>query len=146
MLDQLLSRRTLHEAFGRVRENGGCPGADGVTLDRFAADLEAELDSLEDRLRRRCYRPFPLLRIELPKPTGGIRHLAVPTIRDRVLQTAVFLLTRPIFEAEFEECSHAFRQGRSVRSAVRTIHELREQGYRYVVDADIDIFFDTIPH
>ena len=146
LFDRLTSRGTLLEAFGRVRDNGGCRGADGITLDRFAANLEREIDSLQDRLLRRCYRPYPLLRIELPKPSGGVRYLAVPTVRDRVLQTAVFLLTRDLFEREFEDCSHAFRQGRSVRTAVRHIHELREQGYRWVVDADIDDFFDSIPH
>jgi len=146
MLDQLTSRGILLEAFTRVQENGGCRGADGVTIGRFAANLQREIDSLQDRLLRRCYRPFPLLRFPIPKSSSGVRYLSVPTVRDRVLQTAVYLLTREIFEAELEDCSYAFRQGRSVRDAVRRIHELREQGFRWVLDADIHGCFDNIPH
>jgi RNA-directed DNA polymerase len=146
MLDRLTSRGTLYEAFGRVRENGGCRGADGVTVEGFAANLEAEIDHLQDRLLRRCYQPFPLLRFEIPKGESRVRHLAVPTVRDRVLQTAVHEVTRELFEAEFEECSYAFRQGRSVKQAVHRIHELRQQGFRWVVDADVDACFDNIAH
>lgn len=129
-----------------MRENNGCRGADGVTVARFAADLESELDRLQGSLLRGSYRPFPLLRFQIPKPTSGLRSLCVPTVRDRVLQSAVYLITREVFEAEFEEASHAYRQGRSVRTAVHRIHQLRDQGYRFVVDADIDAFFDNIPH
>jgi group II intron reverse transcriptase/maturase len=146
MLDEIISRRTLYESFARVRENGGCRGADGVTLQDFAANLETELDSLQDRLLRRRYHPFPLLRFEVPKSGNRVRHLSVPTVRDRVLQTAVYRVTREIFEAEFEECSYAFREGRSVRNAVHRIDELRRQGFRWVVDADIEGFFDNIDH
>jgi group II intron reverse transcriptase/maturase len=146
VFDRITSRQTLYEAFAQVRDNGGCRGADGITVGRFAANLEQELDSLQDRLLRRCYHPFPLLRFEVPKPSSGVRHLSVPTVRDRVLQTAVYLVTREVFEAELEDCSYAFRQGRSVRTAVYRINELREQGFRWVVDADIDGFFENIPH
>jgi group II intron reverse transcriptase/maturase len=147
MLDRILERANLRAAFERVRENGGCRGADGMTLGDFAANLEVEIDRIQDRLLRRCYRPFPLLRIEIPKPqTGGIRRLAVPTVRDRVVQTAVDLVTYDLFEAELEDCSYAYRRGRSVRNAVHRIGELRDQGFRWVVDADIDAFFDNIPH
>ena len=144
--ERLSSRRTLYEAFERVRENNGCRGADGVTVARFAADLEAELDRLQGSRLRGSYSPFPLLRFQIPKPTSGLRSLCVPTVRDRVLQSAVYLVTREVFEAEFEEASHAYRRGRSVRTAVHRIHQLRDQGYRFVVDADIDAFFDSIPH
>lgn len=146
MLDELIARGTLYKAFERVRENGGCRGADGLTVRHFAEHLEEEIDRLQDRLLRRVYQPFPLLRIAIPKPTSGIRHLSIPTVRDRVAQTAVDLVTRDVFESAFEDCSHAYRKGRSVRTAVHRIRELRDQGYRWVVDADIDGFFDNIPH
>jgi retron-type reverse transcriptase len=146
MLKELTTRATLHAAFERVRENGGCRGADGVTISSFAANLDAELDHLQDRLLSRRYRPFPLLRIEIPKAEAGVRHLAAPTIRDRVLQTAVYHLTRERFEAELEDCSYAFRQGRSVKNAVHRVDELRRQGFRWIVDADLDDFFGRIPH
>jgi group II intron reverse transcriptase/maturase len=145
-LAELTARRTLHAAFERVRDNGGCPGADGMTIRQFEANLEPELDRLEDRLLRRCYRPFPLLRFEVGKAGAGVRCLSVPTVRDRVAQSAVYLVTREVFEAELEDASHAYRRGRSVRTAIHQVNRLREQGYRYLVDADIDSFFDTIPH
>lgn len=146
MLDEIISRRTLYQAFDRVRDNGGCRGADGVTLGEFAERLETELDNLQDRLIRRLYHPYPLLRFEVPKSESKMRSLCVPTVRDRVLQTAVHLVTRPLFEAEFEACSYAYREGRSVRDAVRRVDELRRQGYHWVVDADIVSFFDNISH
>ncbi len=144
MLDQLITRKTLYDAFTRVHENGGCRGADGLTLGHFHANLETELDSLQDRLIRRRYHPFPLLRFQIPKREEGVRNLTVPTVRDRVLQTAVYQLTREIFEAEFEECSYAFREGRSVKDAVHRIDQLRSQGFRFVVDADVEGFFDNV--
>lgn len=92
------------------------------------------------------YVPYPLLRIEVPKRSGGVRALAVPTVRDRVLQTAVDQIVRPIFEAEFETSSYAFRKGRSVGDAIRRVAELRDLGFRFVVDADVDACFDSISH
>ncbi len=146
MLDDIASRRTLYAAFDRVRDNAGCRGADGVTVGEFAANLERELDSLQDRLLRRVYQPYPLLRFDIPKNETKVRALCVPAVRDRVLQTAVYLVTRPVFEAEFEACSYAYREGRSVRDAVLRIDQLRRQGFRWLVDADIDSFFDNIAH
>ena len=146
MIEEILERSNLRRAFARVEENHGCRGADGMTVGQFAADLEWELDRLQDRLLRRRYRPFPLLQIAIPKKSGGERLLRIPTVRDRVAQTAVDLVARPIFEAEFEDCSYAFRQGRSVRDAVRKVCELREQGFRWLLDADIDDCFGSIPY
>jgi RNA-directed DNA polymerase len=146
MLDEILERGNLRGAFERVRENFGCRGADGMTVGQFAADVEREIDRLQDRLLRRRYRPYPLLQISVPKRSGGVRLLRVPTVRDRVVQTAVDFVVRPLFEAEFEDCSFAFRKGRSVRDAVRKVCELREQGYRWLVDADIDDCFGSIPY
>jgi group II intron reverse transcriptase/maturase len=146
MWEDIAERANLRRAVEKVRDNGGCRGADGMTVGRFAADLDRELDRLQDRLLRRCYHPFPLLQIPVPKRGGGVRRLCVPTVRDRVVQTAVDLVVRPVFEAEFEDCSYAFRQGRSVRDAVRKVCELRERGYRWLIDADIDDCFGSIPH
>lgn len=106
LLDHLLTRATLYRAFQRVWENGGCRGADGVTVGRFRDRLEWELDSISDSLIRRCYRPLPLLRFPVGKTGGsGLRHLSVPTVRDRVVQSAVYLVTKDRFEAEFEDSS-----------------------------------------
>lgn len=146
MIDEILDRKNLHRAFLHVQENHGCRGADGMTLEQFAGDLDWELDRLQDRLLRRRYQPFPLLQIAVPKRSGGERLLRIPTLRDRVAQTAVDLVVRPLFEAEFEDCSYAFRQGRSVRDALRKVCELRDQGFRWLLDADIDDCFGSIPH
>lgn len=146
MVNDILNRSNLRRAFGRVEENRGCPGADGMTIGQFAADLDWELDRLQDRLLRRRYQPFPLLQIAVPKRSSGERLLRIPTVRDRVVQTAVDLVVRPIFEAEFEDCSYAFRQGRSVRDALHKVCELRDQGFRWLLDADIDDCFGSIPH
>jgi group II intron reverse transcriptase/maturase len=145
-MERLTSRENLRAAFERVRANGGCRGADGMTVGDFAANEAAEIDRLQDQLLRHCYRPFPLLRFAVGKGDSGLRELSVPTVRDRVAQSAVYLVTREIFEAEFEEVSYAYRPGRSVRTAVHRVNELRERGYRYLVAADIDHFFDEIPH
>ena len=102
--------------------------------------------ALQWRLPRRRYRPFPLLRFHVGKEASGRRCLSIRTVRVRVAQTAVFLVTRELFEAEFEDASFAYRQGRSVRTAIHRVNSLREQGFRYLVDADIDAFFDSIPH
>jgi RNA-directed DNA polymerase len=152
LLDRLVSRSNLHAAFERVRANGGCRGSDGVTVTAFAEDLERELDSLEVSLRSGTYQPYPLLEIHIPKrprPDGsppGERRLAIPAVRDRVAQAAFYEVTREVFEAEMEEVSFAFRPGLGVRPAVARLQELRDQGFRFVVDADIDDFFDSIPH
>lgn len=146
MLDEILARSNLQRAFERVRENGGCRGADGMSVGRFEADRDREIDRLQDRLLRGVYHPYPLLRFPVPKRSGGFRHLAVPTVRDRVVQTAVDLVVRPVFEAEFEDSSYAFRQGRSVLDAVKKVCELRDQGYRWLVDADIEDCFGSFPH
>ena len=146
-LEAVLDRSNLLAAFGHVAENGGCRGADGVTIGEFRARLAEGLDFLEASLRRRVYVPFPLLRIEVPKRSGqGVRVLAIPTVRDRVLQTAVDRIVRPIFEAEYEASSFAYREGRSVGDAVARVVELRDQGFLYAVDADVDACFDSIPH
>jgi group II intron reverse transcriptase/maturase len=129
-----------------VRENAGCRGADGVTIGAFADDLERHLDSLEDSLRSGRYQPFPLLEILVPKRSGGERRLAIPSVRDRVAQAAFYEVARDVFEAEMEDVSFAFRPGLGVRDAVRRLTELRDQGFRFVVDADIDDYFDSIPH
>lgn len=146
MLDFLRSRPHLHDAWQRVRENAGCRGADGITVGAFAVDEETELDALEVGLRERTYAPVPLLELRVPKKSGGTRGLAIPSVRDRVAQAAVFLATREIFERELEEVSFAFRAGLGVRDALAKIVELRDQGFRFVVDADVAAFFDTIPH
>lgn len=138
---------TLEAAWQRVEDNHGCRGCDGITIEDFSKNQELHLKELSHDMHSQCYHPFPLMRFAVPKRNkDGVRYLSVPTVRDRIAQTAAFLATRAIFEAEFEEVSHGYREGRGVRTAVNEIGKWRDRGYRYAVDADIDDFFDTIPH
>ena len=146
LLDQILSEDTLALAWARVRRNGGSAGVDGVDLDEFGRNALLRLGRLRDEVRDGRYQPATLLRIELPRPGREPRQLAVPTIGDRVLQTAATLVLGPILDRHFEDESFAYRPGRSPRDAVARVAELRDAGLSCVVDADISAFFDRIPH
>lgn len=146
LLRQSLTLTRLRSAYAKVRENNGQPGVDGVNVGAYAHGLEAELQSLRLAVLGGGYRPQPLKRLWLPRPGKTPRPIAIPVVRDRVLQTAVAQTLTPLLEEEFEECSFAYRQGRSVRMAVERIGLLQRQGYRWVVEADIEKFFDNIPH
>jgi group II intron reverse transcriptase/maturase len=141
-----LSYKILLQAFQRVKENRGCAGVDGITIDEFEMDLEKNIASLKNDLLRDIYYPLPLLKILVDKGNGEARPLLIPTVKYRVAQSAVLEVVEPIFEREFEQCSFAYRKGRSVKQAVYQIKEYRDKGYIWVVDADIDSYFDSIDH
>jgi group II intron reverse transcriptase/maturase len=136
----------LLAAFEAVNDNHGCAGVDGVTIGQFGKGLSVNLARLRLELNERTYFPLPLMKIQVAKKNGEPRGLCIPTVRDRVAQTAVLHRIGPLFEREFEECSFAYRKGRSVRQAVMRIKEFHERGYRWVADADINAFFDTVDH
>ena len=141
-----MDTHALSAAFQSVKANNGCAGVDGVTIGQFEHDLNANLFALGEELRRGTYFPLPLMKIQVAKKNGEPRALCIPAVRDRVAQKAVLDLLEPVVEKEFETCSFAYRKGRSVRQAVYKIKEYYDNGYRYVVDADIDAFFDTVDH
>jgi len=145
-LQHVLSDDCLFEAWSKVRENQAAVGVDGVSLEDFAQRLFIHLDDLRHEVTHQQYQPQALLRMFMDKDDQKSRLLSIPTVRDRVLQTAVALTLTPLFEAEFEDCSFAYRKGRSVDMAVRAVMRYREQGYHWVVDADIFSFFDEIDH
>ena len=145
-IHHVLEHANLISAWEKVRANKGCAGTDGVTIEEFGARLEDNLNQLKREVLDRSYRPRPLLRIDIPKKDGKFRSLSIPTVRDRVLQTAVAKVLEPVFEEEFEDCSFAYRRGRSVDMAVQRVIALREMGYNWVVDIDIHAFFDQIDH
>ncbi len=138
----------LSHAWERVLENAGCGGADGVTIERFAHDIQGQLSSLARSLAEGTYAPWPLLKIVIEKRPGSGegRQLLVPTVRDRVVQTAVARRLSRSYETEFLECSFAYRPGRSVDRAIARIRKCHELGYRFAVDADIHAFFDSVDH
>lgn len=146
MLPAICSWRTLWKAWDRVEENDGVPGIDGETIEEFALDLEQNLDQLQRDLAQHAYRPQTYLRAWIPKPSGGTRGLTIPTVRDRVAISAAAIAVTPILEEEFESVSFGFRPGLGVPNAVYRIRQLYESGFRWVVDADIDAFFDTVDH
>jgi len=145
-LAQMLDLAELHRAWLRVRANGGKPGGDGINLDTFAVRLPTELEQLRREVLSGAYRPRPMLGLTLAKPGGGRRELAIPSVRDRVLQTAFTQMLSPILEPQFEPCSYAYRPGRSIRMAAEAVLRGHRAGLAWAVDADIDQFFDNIAH
>ena len=142
-------REVLEAALWQVIANGGTPGVDGVRVEDLAEDgghRELWLAKLEADLRGKTYRPSPVRRVYIPKADGKKRPLGIPTVRDRVVQTAVVLLLLPIFEADFHENSFAYRPRRRAQQAIDAIKVALLSGRREVVDADLSGYFDTIPH
>ena len=147
LYDKVWRADILTHAYALARANGGAAGVDGVTFAAIeAAGLEEWLAGLREELRQKTYRPQPVRRVTIPKPGGGERPLGIPTIRDRVVQTAVKIVIEPIFEADLEPSAYGYRPGRSATDAIREVHRLLCDGYTDVVDADLSKYFDTIPH
>lgn len=142
--ERICDEATLRGGFERVRRNRGCAGADGVSIAAFARELDLEIHRLHEELRSHQYLPLPLLRIAVQRPDGETRQLAVPAVRDRTAQAAALLVLDPLFEAAFENCSFGYRKGRSVRDAVAAVSRAYAEGFRWVLDADIDAFFDRV--
>jgi len=133
-------------AWLKVAQNNGCAGTDGITIEQFAANIQGNLIRLQEDLITCAYQPSPLLRFYVDKGDGESRALSVLTVRDRVAQQAVTAVLTPIFDATFEECSYGFRKGKGRKQALMEIVRLRDMGYLYVLDADIEKFFDNIDH
>jgi RNA-directed DNA polymerase len=145
--DKALSVRALDGAFTKVKANGGVSGIDGWTVERFDAQREKNLLRVSSELMAGTYRPSPVKRVYIPKPgTNEKRPLGIPTVRDRVVQSAVKAGLEPIFEQKFRDGSYGFRPGRSCRQALRRVWLGLKEGRVFVVDADLRKFFDTIPH
>jgi RNA-directed DNA polymerase len=147
LYDKVCREDILFHAYERAHANAGAPGVDAETFEQIEArGLDAWLASLREELVSKTYRPAPVRRVMIPKPGGGERPLGIPTIRDRVVQTAAKLVLEPIFEADFEEGAYGYRPGRGATDAIKKVHRLICRGYTDVVDADLSKYFDTIPH
>ena len=133
------------EAFFELAQNAA-PGVDRLTWKDYEADLECNIEDLHERVQRGAYRALPSRRVYIPKGDGTNRPLGIPTIRDRVAQMAVKIVMEPIFEADFEDCNFGFRPKKDAHQAVGVIREALNDGCPYVLDADLQQYFDTIVH
>lgn len=146
MFEAISSLTTLEAAWEKVKGNAGAAGGDGETVSAFAAEAPSHLLALHRELRAGRYHPGPHRVVPIPKRSGGTRPLSIPCVRDRVVQTAIALELTPVFDAGMAEGSFGYRPGRSVRQAVARIERFRDAGYQWVIDADIERYFEKVPH
>jgi RNA-directed DNA polymerase len=148
LYDRIYRADVLRAAWWLVLAHNGAPGVDGMTCHDIldVLDLDTFLRELQEELRNRTYRPQPVKRVYIPKPDGRQRPLGIPTVRDRIVQTAALLALEPIFEADFLDSSYGFRPGRNAHQAIDAIRQYLAAGFTEVYDADLKSYFDTIPH
>ena len=146
LMDKVVRPTTLDAAWRKVARNLGAAGVDGQSIERFAAQAERYLQELQHSLEDGSYRPHPVKRVEIPKGDGRTRPLGIPTVTDRIVQTALKMVIEPIFETQFRPGSYGFRPGRGCKDALREVDRLLKVGFAWVVDADLQSYFDSIPH
>jgi len=146
LMDKVYAPGTLALAWAKVKVNRGAAGVDRQSVEHFEAQAERYLAELSQSLREGTYRPMAVKRVEIPKGDGQSRPLGIPTVKDRIVQTAVKLVIEPIFEVTFLNTSYGFRPGRGCKDALREVDHWLKAGYTYVVDADLKAYFDSIPH
>ncbi|NTW67759.1 MAG: group II intron reverse transcriptase/maturase [Nitrospirae bacterium] len=147
LLEEVLRRENLLDAHGRVLSNGGAPGIDGMTVEALWPYLQQNWTRIREELMSGTYKPSPVRRVEIPKPNGkGMRPLGIPTALDRFIQQAILQVLTPLFDPRFSEHSYGFRPGRGCHDAVKAAQSYVEAGCRYVVDIDLEKFFDRVNH
>lgn len=146
LLEEVVERRNLERALRRVERNQGSPGVDGMAWQELRCLWEREGEALRERLLSGTYRPQPVLRREIPKSGGGVRQLGIPTVLDRLIQQAILQVLQPRFDPTFSEHSYGFRPRRSAHDAVRAAQRYIQEGRIFVVDLDLEQFFDRVHH
>ena len=146
LLEQILSSENLNEAFLQVKRNKGAEGIDGMRVGELGEYLKANGEVIKEQIRARKYKPQPVRRVEIPKPDGGIRNLGVPTVTDRFIQQAIAQVLTPIYEEQFSDSSYGFRPGRCAETAIIKCLEIMNEGYTWIVDMDLEKFFDNVNH
>ena len=144
--ERIFSRENLMAALRRVQRNGGAPGVDGMTVEELPDHLKVHWPSIREKLEAGRYEPSPVKRVEIPKPGKGMRQLGIPTVQDRLIQQAMHQVLSPQFEPTFSDHSYGFRPGRSAHEAVKAAQAHVEAGHKWVVDIDLERFFDTVNH
>lgn len=145
LLDKILSRENMLEAYNQVKSNKGSAGIDGITIEEMDNHLRQNWRLTKELIKQRKYKPQPVLRVEIPKPNGGIRQLGIPTVMDRMIQQAIVQVISPICEPHFSDTSYGFRPNRSCEKAIIKLLEYLNDGYEWIVDIDLEKFFDTVP-
>ena len=145
LLDRILSRDNMNLAYKRVKANKGAGGIDEVEVDELYSYIKENWKSIEEQIRQRTYKPQPVRRVEIPKPNGGKRKLGIPTVMDRVIQQAIVQVISPMCEPYFSDRSYGFRPNRSCEMAIRKVLEYLNDGYTWIVDIDLEKFFDNVP-
>ena len=146
LLNELLSDENLKIAKQRVKKNKGASGIDGMEVKELDEYLSKHLDEIKEQIRNKKYSPKPVKRVEIPKPDGGVRNLGVPTVVDRFVQQAIAQVLTPIYEPKFSESSYGFRPNRCCEMAILKVLEFMNDGYQWVVDIDLEKFFDNVNH
>lgn len=145
LIEQILDKNNVRTALERVISNNGAAGIDGMEVEALRDYMNASWTSIRESILERSYKPAPVRRVEIPKPSGGVRKLGIPTVVDRTLQQSIVQILTPVFEAEFQENSYGFRPGRSCEQAVLKLMEYLNEGYEWIVDIDLEKFFDNVP-
>ena len=145
LLEKILDDDNVKIAMQRVKSNGGTFGVDKMELSKLDDYMEEHLEEIKHEIRTRTYVPNPVKRVEIPKPNGGVRKLGIPTVVDRTIQQAIVQVLSPICEPVFSECSYGFRPGRCCQQAIIKALEFMNDGYLWVVDIDLEKFFDNVP-
>lgn len=145
LIERILDKDNVRIALEKVITNKGAAGIDGMKVEELRGYMNANWPSIKQSILERSYRPAPVRRVEIPKPNGGVRKLGIPTAVDRTLQQSIVQILTPIFETEFQENSYGFRPGRSCEQAVLKLLEYLNEGYEWIVDIDMEKFFDNVP-
>ena len=145
LLEKILSRDNMFAALDKVKANKGAGGIDGISVDEIDQYLKENWVDIRDKIRKRKYKPKPVRRVEIPKPNGGVRNLGIPTVVDRVIEQAIVQVLTPIAEPHFSEYSYGFRPNRRAEQAIIKLLEYFNDGYTYIVDIDLEKFFDNVP-
>lgn len=145
LIERILDKNNVRQALEKVIANKGAAGIDGMKVEDLRDYMNANWSSIKQSILERSYKPAPVRRVEIPKPNGGVRKLGIPTVVDRTIQQAIVQVLTPIFETEFQENSYGFRPGRSCEHAVVKLLEYLNAGYEWIVDIDLEKFFDNVP-